>query len=80
MSWKTSIKGFKSYLKIERSLSENSVESYIRDIKKLEEYSIRMGISELKVTKKHSFIYHNEFYLSKSQILVTCLYKLFAYL
>tara|TARA_B100000287_G_scaffold219412_1_gene206958 strand:+ start:580 stop:1473 length:894 start_codon:yes stop_codon:yes gene_type:complete len=53
MSWETSIKGFKSYLKIERSLSENSVESYIRDIKKLEEYSIRMGISELKVTKKH---------------------------
>lgn len=35
MDWNSSIKGFKSYLKLERSLSKNSIEAYIRDIEKL---------------------------------------------
>ncbi len=51
MSWKTSIKGFKSYLQIERSLSDNSVQAYIRDIKKFANYAITLEISELKVTR-----------------------------
>lgn len=38
MSWKSTINGFNAYLKIERSLSENTVENYIRDIRKLETY------------------------------------------
>ena len=32
--WEINIKGFKSYLKLERSLSNNSVEAYIHDIMK----------------------------------------------
>ena len=52
MSWDTSIKGFKSYLQIERSLSDNSVQAYIRDIKKFANYAIPLDISELKVTRK----------------------------
>ena len=36
--WKEHIKAFEGYLRIERGLSENSVESYIRDIHKLEQY------------------------------------------
>ena len=51
MSWKTSIKGFKSYLQIERSLSDNSVQAYIRDVKKFANYAIPIQLSELKVTR-----------------------------
>ena len=52
MSWETSIKGFKSYLQIERSLSDNSVQAYIRDVEKFSNYAIPLDISELKVTRK----------------------------
>jgi integrase/recombinase XerD len=38
MDWNSSIKGFKSYLKLERSLSKNSIDAYIRDIEKLIQY------------------------------------------
>ena len=38
MDWKSSIIGFKSYLVLERSLSEHSIDAYIRDINKLWEY------------------------------------------
>jgi len=38
MSWKNYINGFRTYLLLERSLSENSVEAYIRDVKKLADY------------------------------------------
>ena len=51
MSWETSIKGFKSYLQIERSLSDNSVKAYIRDVKKFAHYAIPLELSALKVTR-----------------------------
>ena len=38
MDWNSTIKGFKSYLKLERSLSKNSIEAYIHDIDKLSQY------------------------------------------
>lgn len=44
MSWNSIIKGFKAYLQLERSLSENSVDAYIRDIKKLEDYCLIKGV------------------------------------
>ena len=53
MSWETSIKDFKSYLQIERSLSDNSVEAYCRDIRKLASYAISLEINELKITRKN---------------------------
>tara|TARA_X000000368_G_scaffold417973_1_gene415997 strand:- start:2283 stop:3176 length:894 start_codon:yes stop_codon:yes gene_type:complete len=53
MSWETSIKGFKSYLQIERSLSDNSVEAYSRDIRKLASYAIPLEINELKITREN---------------------------
>jgi len=52
MSWETSIKGFKSYLQIERSLSDNSVQAYIRDVKKFANYAIPLDLSELKITRE----------------------------
>ena len=51
MSWETSIKGFKSYLQIERSLSDNSVQAYLRDVKKFANYAIPLSLSELNVTR-----------------------------
>lgn len=35
MDWKVAISGFKNYLKLERSLSPNTVESYVRDVTQL---------------------------------------------
>lgn len=38
MSWKSHIVGFKSYLKLERSLSQNSVEAYLHDVTLLDQF------------------------------------------
>jgi len=35
MNWKSYISGFKSFLKLEKSLSDNSIEAYINDLSKL---------------------------------------------
>ncbi len=53
MSWDTSIKGFKSYLQIERSLSDNSVQAYTRDVRKFANYAIPLELSELKITREN---------------------------
>jgi len=53
MSWDISIKGFKSYLQVERSLSDNSVQAYTRDVKKFANYAIPLDLSELKITRKN---------------------------
>jgi integrase/recombinase XerD len=39
LDWRSAIKGFKAYLKLERSLSENSIEAYSRDIEKLYQFA-----------------------------------------
>lgn len=51
MDWKSTIKGFKAYLKLERSLSANSIEAYMRDINKLYDYmqEHHAGVSPEKV-------------------------------
>ena len=39
MDWRSAIKGFQAYLKLEKGLSENSIQAYSRDIDKLEQYA-----------------------------------------
>lgn len=39
MDWPRAIKGFKTYLKLERSLAANSIEAYTRDLEKLYQYA-----------------------------------------
>jgi integrase/recombinase XerD len=47
MSWDTLIRQFVNYLKLERSLSENSIQAYARDVVKLKQF---VDISNLKVS------------------------------
>ena len=46
MNWDSSIKQFKNYMKIERSLSQNSIEAYQNDIVKLKQF---IEISNIEV-------------------------------
>jgi integrase/recombinase XerD len=39
VDWQSAIKGFQNYLKLEKSLSGNSIEAYSRDIGRLREYA-----------------------------------------
>ncbi len=41
LTWKTSFKNFENYLRLEKSLSENSIEAYLNDTRKLEEFITR---------------------------------------
>jgi integrase/recombinase XerD len=54
MSWDYQIKQFKNYLKLERSLSGNSVEAYIHDIEKLHQFllMVKSELGPLEVTSK----------------------------
>ncbi len=54
-NWESHIKHFGSYLKLERSLSENSIQAYVRDVEKLAQF-IELkysGISPLAISSKH---------------------------
>ena len=58
MNWQIYLKNFKSYLTLERSLSENSIEAYLRDVQKLWEYLDIAGEPDIQpetVTDKHIF-------------------------
>ena len=50
MSWENSIKEFKYYLNVERSLADNSVNAYIRDIRKLADFCSKIKVDELNIS------------------------------
>jgi integrase/recombinase XerD len=50
MNWTPTIKGFKSYLQLERSLSENSIQAYLHDVEMLVQYFI---LHEIDVTPQN---------------------------
>jgi integrase/recombinase XerD len=45
LDWRSAIKGFQAYLKLEKGLSDNSIEAYSRDIDKLQQYA------DIQITK-----------------------------
>ncbi len=47
MNWDTLIRRFAAYLKLERSLSDNSIQAYVRDVTKLRQF---VDISNLNLT------------------------------
>ncbi|MEM6359439.1 MAG: site-specific tyrosine recombinase XerD [Bacteroidota bacterium] len=55
MNWDQYIKQFKNYLRLERSLSDNSVEAYIHDVVKLKQFMelSNASISPLQVESVH---------------------------
>lgn len=55
MSWQSYIKGFRSYLQLERSLSGNSVDAYEHDIAKLHQYVLTLpqAVGPDKLTLQH---------------------------
>ena len=68
-NWISLINDYKSYLKLERSLSPNSVEAYIRDIEKLKTYAdiqqLNIEPQEIQLSHLKKFIeWINEFGLS----------------
>jgi len=58
--WEPYKKGFKAYLQLERSLSDNSVEAYMRDIEKLTQYLQHAGTlkkpADIRLTDLQNFI------------------------
>jgi integrase/recombinase XerD len=66
MNWLDHIKGFKNYLKLERGLSGNSVESYVRDAEKLFQFcGEEKKVTNLKDEDIHNFlVFLNELGLS----------------
>jgi integrase/recombinase XerD len=55
LNWELHIKHFKDYLKLERSLSKNTLEAYERDVLKLAQYveMTNKQVSPLTLTAKH---------------------------
>lgn len=43
MDWQSGIRGFKSYLRLERSLSANTIEAYLHDVDKLAQFADSIG-------------------------------------
>lgn len=55
MNWSPTIKGFKAYLQLEKSLAKNSVNAYIADVEKLFQYldMNEIHLAPERVTQKH---------------------------
>jgi integrase/recombinase XerD len=53
-TWKQSFRNFETYLRLEKSLSENSVEAYLNDVYKLEKYFSEKNIETLPANVTYS--------------------------
>lgn len=86
MKWSSYIKNFQSYLKIERGLSKNSIDSYLLDIEKLQRFLTEKAITVSPLTIQEEtlqeFIYESSKTINpKSQArLISGLKSFFNYL
>lgn len=51
--WTRALRDFRSYLKLERQLSDNSIDAYLRDVSHLALYAIPLSIAPAEVTLDH---------------------------
>ena len=62
MKWQHALTDYKYYLKIERGLSQNSIDNYAMDVQKLicflEEHKSSLNPIEIKKDTIQQFIYH----------------------
>ncbi|MFY0672621.1 MAG: site-specific tyrosine recombinase XerD [Bacteroidia bacterium] len=71
--WESYIKGFKAFLKLEKALSDNTLNAYIDDVKKLTQFlelrEISIAPQKIEVQLIHEFIYwvHEMGFLASSQ-------------
>jgi integrase/recombinase XerD len=54
LSWKQSFRNFETYLRLEKSLSHNSIEAYLNDVYKLEKYFSEAGVDISPENVKYS--------------------------
>jgi integrase/recombinase XerD len=54
LTWKQSFRNFETYLRLEKSLSDNSVEAYLNDVSKLENYFSEKGTDISPVAVSYS--------------------------
>lgn len=76
MNWQTALRDFTIYLRLERGLSENSIEAYTGDVQKLIQYleTVSPTASPINIDKDliHQFIYELAKWISpKSQARIT---------
>lgn len=62
MSWERYIKEFIGYLKIEKGLSENTVDAYWLDVQKLMEFSLKHRLNPEEITYKDLVLFITELY------------------
>ncbi len=82
MEWREALSEYKSYLKLEKSVSDNTLEAYLRDIRKLERFSDKNPI-EIPRNDLEEFFYRfaKEKYAVRSQArLISSLKSFFNYL
>jgi integrase/recombinase XerD len=60
--WQAYIKGFRAYLQLERSMSDNTVEAYLHDVTMLQDYIVdahpNMPISSIELVHLQGFVAH----------------------
>jgi integrase/recombinase XerD len=71
MKWDTLIKSFNTFLKVDKSLSPNTIDAYLHDLKLftdfLEQHQLTLSPSEIKITHVRTFLD----YLSELEISAT---------
>ncbi len=82
MDWKEALSEYKSYLKLEKSLSQNTVDAYLRDLKKLERFSenepLKISPSDLE---EFLYQYAKDNFAARSQArLISSVKSFFLYL